>query len=172
MQVNRVNNQQPSFGMKYVNPTKWSPRLLKTLMDSSLVKEIDAKYPKAQAEWKDVFDDKLDYQLVITLTNDKFAKFFDRDFSHHRFDFCVDDCMRKIKNSTLEDLEKMCARDKFYRQEIEKENAKYERIYARAEEENSKTKSEVENSKIRAEAENSKKRSSSPNFLRRFFGWD
>lgn len=154
MQVNRVNNQQTSFGMKYINPTKWNPRLLKTLMDSSLVKEIDAKYPKAEAEWKSVFEDNLDYQLIITLTKDKFAKFFDRDFSHHRFDVSIYDCMEKIEKSTLEDLEKMCARDKFYRQEIEKENAKYERIYARA------------------EAENSKPRSSSPNFLRRFFGWD
>lgn len=162
MQVNRVNNQQPSFGMKYVNPTKWSPRLLKTLMDSSLVKEIDAKYPKAEAEWKDVFGDKLDYQLVITLTKDKSAKFFDRDFSDCRFDCSIYDCMKKIEKSTLEDVEKMCARDKFHRQEIEKEHMEIERIYARA---------EAENSKTRAEVENSKKRSSSPNFLRRFFGW-
>lgn len=55
MQVKRIQsnnyNNQPTFGMKYINPRGWNETVLKSLQNSSLAKEIDAKYPNAKAWW-------------------------------------------------------------------------------------------------------------------------
>ena len=49
MQLGINNNNAPAFGIKYVGPRN----LWKTLEGSNLVKEIDAKYPKAVVEFCD-----------------------------------------------------------------------------------------------------------------------
>ena len=48
----RVNStQQPSFGMRYLEPKAWQPEVLEALMSSNIVKEIDNKYPHAIASF-------------------------------------------------------------------------------------------------------------------------
>ena len=149
MQVNRINNQQPSFGMKYVKPREWNPEVLKTLMDSKLVKEIDAKYPKAKAVWEESYDADsklMTYnKLNIALAKDKVVEFFYRNKLDDNYYSSNLDCAKKIKNSTLNDLEQMYDQDQRYIQADAMEEEKNERIYARAETENAKIRSPFQN---------------------------
>lgn len=149
MQVNRINNQQPSFGMKYVKPREWDPKVLKTLMDSSLVKEIDAKYPKAKAVWEECFNPYSDLstycELNIVLAKDKVIEFFYRDKLDDNYYSSSLDCAKKIKNSTLNDLEQMYDEDQRFKQDEAMEKTENERIFARAEAENAKIRSPFQN---------------------------
>ena len=49
MQVQRVqnNNYNTNFGLRIRTKNEWNPKILNALQDSKLLKEIDAKYPKA-----------------------------------------------------------------------------------------------------------------------------
>ena len=50
MQVRIVDNQ-PAFGIKYVNKNSWNPNVLEAFEKSNLLKEIDTKYPKAEVSY-------------------------------------------------------------------------------------------------------------------------
>lgn len=53
MNINSISmsDKNPSFGIRYSKPQKWHPEVLKTMMDSQIVREIDKKYPKAIANY-------------------------------------------------------------------------------------------------------------------------
>ena len=55
MQISKISNNQnsfPSFQMRYKSPCLWNKELLSYVASSNLVKEIDAKYPKASVKMK------------------------------------------------------------------------------------------------------------------------
>lgn len=55
MQVQLVKNQ-PNFGIKCVNKGAWNPKVLEAFEKSNLIKEIDAKYSKAEAFYNKIND--------------------------------------------------------------------------------------------------------------------
>lgn len=50
MQVRTADNQ-PAFGIKYVDKNLWNPKILEAFEKSNLLKEIDAKYPQAEVRY-------------------------------------------------------------------------------------------------------------------------
>lgn len=53
MEVQRCSslNHQPSFQMRYKSPGKWDTNILKSLRESKLAKEIDARFPYASSTY-------------------------------------------------------------------------------------------------------------------------
>lgn len=150
MQVNRVNNQQPTFGMKYVSPRKWNPEILKTLMDSNLVKEIDAKYPKAKAIYeKEFFGWRMsalnNVKLTIQLAKDKSVCLFNRYEKDEDYGSYQVDCNAKIRKTTLADLEKAFKRKQAELQLLKDIDDEREQVYARAKAENAKGRTPFQN---------------------------
>lgn len=117
MQVNRIQsnnyNNQPSFGMKYINPREWHGEVLDSLRNSSLAKEIDAKYPNAKVWWlsQPIIGSKKSRALSLFIKladNTNPVKIFRSDRAlDTRYGGLVSHCCQKIKNTRLEDLEKV-----------------------------------------------------------------
>lgn len=63
MQVQPVNSQ-PNFGIKCVNKKAWNPKVLEAFEKSNLVKEINIKYPKAEAHYNKIND--ADFSIINT----------------------------------------------------------------------------------------------------------
>lgn len=151
MEVNRISNQQPTFGMKYVKPRTWEPSILETLMDSKLVKEIDVKYPKAEAMYENTYHldrrlETLDYfGLRIKLAKDKVVTLFDCFGSDEDFIGRFYNCEQKINNTTLDDLENIYQEDQRIKSYFEEQKEKNNRIFSRVEAENAKARTPFQN---------------------------
>ena len=50
MKITKIENRQ-TFGIRCINPKSWNSEFLKNFEKSKLVKEIDAKYPNASANY-------------------------------------------------------------------------------------------------------------------------
>ena len=50
MNISKISSgdYNPNFGIKYVRPKEWHPEILRAVMDTQLVRQIDAKYPAAE----------------------------------------------------------------------------------------------------------------------------
>lgn len=163
----QVNNQSPAFGMKYVEPRKWNPQVLKTLMESPLAKEIDAEYPKAKAIYKHHIDNEIPrlshVKLTIELTKDKIIDFFtafkDSPFGNE-YSLSTGLIKKKIKESNLETLENIIKEKDEKNVEKAKKRAEANAIYAQA---------EANNAKLEAEQQ-AVKRNPLQKFICRIFG--
>lgn len=58
MKIEQINNQ-PSFGIKYLNKSAWNPTVLKTFENSKLLKNIDKKYPSATVTYKKIYEEDI-----------------------------------------------------------------------------------------------------------------
>ena len=67
MQVQRIqnNNYNTNFGLRILTKNEWNPKVLNALQDSKLLKEIDAKYPKATT-----YCDYIGPEDLITLSDE------------------------------------------------------------------------------------------------------
>ncbi len=115
-----VSQNSPSFGIKYVEPRKWNPDILDTLMKSKLVKQVDCKYPNAEVNYEHFFG----HNLLFTLTKDMEPLTLSSLFGL--------DAMIKEINSTS--LEKMLLDHNKYLNEQAAKSQRIENIYKKAEE--------------------------------------
>ena len=68
MQINSINNNQPNFGIKYVNKSAWNREVLRTFENSTLLKEIDKKFPEATVAYSKSYKFKPNnYDKIHTL---------------------------------------------------------------------------------------------------------
>ena len=72
MQVNKVQNNSPAFGIKYVNKQAWNADVLKAFENSKLVEEIDNKYKDAVVRYIKVSgeDSIINEEFIHTLVLD------------------------------------------------------------------------------------------------------
>ena len=71
MQINSINNNQPNFGIKYVNKSAWNSEALKAFESSELLKGIDRKFPEASVVYSKTYNNsdklhtlKVNFQLA------------------------------------------------------------------------------------------------------------
>ena len=107
MKVNNVSNT--SFGIKCIKPEKWNKEVYETLVNSTLAKEIDKKYPKASANYflykeNDMTNDEDIYTLLfnINLAKDKIWHFW---LNSHNETALPQRLSEKLRQLTVEKLE-------------------------------------------------------------------
>ena len=129
METSNIQTATPSFGIKYSNPKCWNPKVLQTLAESNLIKEIDAKYPKAKAVYESnaLFD--LAYKKVFIRLKpyEEEAVILHDSSDLHTFDR---DCCTIIRNMTLDLLENQILTKKLEAEEtqIMKKEARMRKI--------------------------------------------
>ena len=108
MKVGQVNNQ-PNFGIRYVNKNAWNPNVLKAFEASKLLKGIDAKYPEAAILYTktvqgDVFGKYPEHTLTAKL---QLAKNMVYRWTHSSSKEDAPDIkfLNFIKNATVEEVE-------------------------------------------------------------------
>ena len=109
MYVSKIDNQ-PSFGLTYINKKSWNKDLLKTLEKSKLVKEIDKKYPVAYASYtkireENAFNGEPNFHLsfILKLAKDKIWNF---NIDSHSSEGTNKALIAELKSKRLEDVEK------------------------------------------------------------------
>lgn len=109
MRVQNVNNQ-PNFGIKYVNPKAWNPNVLKTFEKSNLLKEINSKYPNAEARYfhmKDMdmmLDSDDTYTTLFDIILNK-EKIFRWNLSSHSKNVPDNHLVEALNKLTLKEVE-------------------------------------------------------------------
>lgn len=102
MNISKISsgNYNPNFGIKYMRPKEWHPEILKTVMDTQLVRQVDVKYPQAQITCMG--------SSAIKTLNLELRKGVDLDF----FAFsiyepnAIKSACERIQKISLEDIEK------------------------------------------------------------------
>ena len=109
MYVSKIDNQ-PSFGLTYINKKSWNKDILRTLEKSKLVKEIDKKYPVAYASYtkireENAFNDEPNFHLsfILKLAKDKIWNF---NIDSHSSEGTNKALIAELKSKRLEDVEK------------------------------------------------------------------
>ena len=110
MQVQPINNNNQTFGIRYLNKSAWSKVVLKAFEESDVLRSIDQKYPAAQINytkfnWSDIANDEPITTALLSLRlNEKKAYTLQRD-SHNPSvpDRLICD---EIKNLTIGQIEK------------------------------------------------------------------
>ena len=108
MKISEVNNQ-PSFGIKYLNKQAWNSKALKTFENSALLKNLDKKYPNASVAYNKFYEeDPFGFEPTHTLVAVfKLAKnqVFRWTLSSHRAEVPEQEFVKFIKETTLVDVE-------------------------------------------------------------------
>lgn len=116
MRVNKVQNNNVSFGIKYVNKASWNPDVLKAFENSKLLKEIDQKYREASVRCvklsseESLINSDMIHTLFfdIRLTKDKIYKW---DLSSHQEFAPENELVRTIKSLSLKNIEQEAIND-------------------------------------------------------------
>ena len=104
MKVQPINNQQ-AFGMKFVNKKALNKELQRTIKSSELRKEIDKKYPNAEAyygKFEDWESETYTSVLSISLTP---QKIFRMNLSSHQKEVPDNYLRDKWNGLTLSEIE-------------------------------------------------------------------
>lgn len=109
MYVSKVDNQ-PGFGLTYINKSAWNKDILRTLEKSKLAKDIDKKYPVAFASYtkimeKNPFNDDPNYHIsfILKLAKNKIWNF---NIDSHSSEGANKALISVLKSKKLEDLER------------------------------------------------------------------
>ena len=111
MQINKIQqNNQPNFGIKFVNKNAWNKEVLKVFEGSKLLKDIDAKYPKAELHYikmsgeESMINDELIHTLImdIKLAKDKLYRW---TLSSHKEYAPEKELIKDVPNMTLKEIE-------------------------------------------------------------------
>ena len=110
MQVQNINNQ-PNFGIKYINKNTWNPKVLEAFENSKLLKEINAKYPKAETRYIHINDAEclLETDDTYTTLLDiilKPGKKFRWNLTSHNKSVPDKHLIEKLSTLTLDEVEK------------------------------------------------------------------
>lgn len=110
MQINKINNNETTFGIKYVNRKNWNKDVLKAFENSKLIKSIDEKYPKATVEYAKISEEEslVNSEMLHTLIMDiKLAKnkFFRWHLSSHREDIPEKELIKELNDLSLSKVE-------------------------------------------------------------------
>ena len=110
MQVQPIKNQ-PNFGIKCVNKKAWNPKVIEAFEKSNLVKEINTKYPKAEAHYYKIND--ADFSIINT--DDEYTTMLDIILQHgkkyrwnltsHTESIPDKHLIEKLKTITLKEVE-------------------------------------------------------------------
>ena len=105
----KPTNNQPSFGIKYMNKQVWSPEIVKAFETSTLIKKIDKKYPEAAIAYAKVFDSDPfmgdDCYTALMQLKLNAEKFFQWTLSSHNPDVPEEYFIDFLNNTTLEEIE-------------------------------------------------------------------
>lgn len=116
MQINKIQqNNQPNFGIKYLNKKAWNNDVLKAFENSKLLKGIDKKYPEAEVYYIKISENEslINTELVHTLVTDiKLAKdkFFRWNLSSYSENVPEKHFIKDLSKMTLEDVENRSAK--------------------------------------------------------------
>lgn len=109
MYVSKIDNQ-PNFGLTYINKSTWNKDILKTLEKSKLVKDIDKKYPVAYASYTKIreenpFNGEPNFHLsfILKLAKNKIWNF---NIDSHSSEGVNKALISELKNKKLEEIEK------------------------------------------------------------------
>lgn len=110
MQINKINNNETSFGIKFSNKNAWNKDVLKAFENSKLIKSIDEKYPKATVEYAKVSEEESfgNSEIIHTLIMDiKLAKdkFFRWHLSSHRENVPEKELIKELEDLSLTKVE-------------------------------------------------------------------
>lgn len=102
MHISKISsgNNSPNFGIKYVRPKDWHPEILQAVMDSQLLRQVDAKYPKAEITCLGASAVKI---LSLELKKGMDLEFF--AFSTYEPN-ALKTAVERIQRITLDDIEK------------------------------------------------------------------
>ena len=108
MKVSEVSNQ-PSFGIKYLNKQAWNPKVLKTFENSTLLQNLDKKYPNASVVYNKFYEeDAFGFDPTHTLAAVfKLAKnqVFRWTLSSHNSEVPEEEFIKFIKGTNIADIE-------------------------------------------------------------------
>lgn len=108
MNIKPVDNQ-PNFGIKYMNKQAWSPEIVKTFENSSLIKKIDKKYPEAAIAYAKVFEEDPimgdDCYTALMQLKLNAEKLFQWTLSSHNPDVPEECFIDFFNKTTLEEIE-------------------------------------------------------------------
>ena len=111
MQINKIQqNNQTTFGIKYINKTAWNKDVLKAFENSKLLKAIDEKYPKASIEYAKISEEEsiANSEIIHTLIMDiKLVKnkFFRWHLSSHRENVPEQELLKELPTMNLKEIE-------------------------------------------------------------------
>lgn len=110
MNIQKTNNNQPSFQMRCVFRKHWNPEILSTFENSKIVKELDKYFPDAKAYYDSYINAQRVYcpSILVKLDKDSFFKISaDKKFiSNPELDFHATNkqLAERINNATLEQV--------------------------------------------------------------------
>ena len=106
MNISKVSYQnEPSFGIKYLNKGQWDKKVLKTFEESNLLKTIDKKYPNASVIYNKFYEFEDDTHTLVAKLNLAKDKFFRWTLSSHNEEVPKKHFIDFINTATLEDVE-------------------------------------------------------------------
>ena len=106
MQINKINNNETTFGIKYLNKKAWNKDVLKAFENSKFLKSIDEKYPKAAVEYAKISEEEsiANSEMLHTLIMDiKLAKnkFFRWHLSSHSENVPEQELIKELEDLSL-----------------------------------------------------------------------
>lgn len=106
MNISKVSYQnEPSFGIKYLNKGQWDKKVLKTFKESNLLKAIDKKYPNASVIYNKFYEFEDDTHTLVAKLNLAKDKFFRWTLSSHNEEVPKKHFIDFVNTATLEDIE-------------------------------------------------------------------
>ena len=106
MNVAKLSHQnEPSFGIKYLNKGKWDKNVLQTFEKSNLLKNIDKKYPSASVIYDKFYEFEDDTHTLIAKLNLAKDKTFRWTLSSHNEEVPKKHFIDFINTTSLEDIE-------------------------------------------------------------------
>ena len=107
MNIPNVSYQnEPSFGIKYMNKGQWDKNVLKIFEKSNLLKTIDKKYPSASIIYNKFYDFEDETYTLIAKLNLAKDKSFRWTLSSHNEEVPKRHFIDFINTANLEDIEK------------------------------------------------------------------
>ena len=109
MQINKINNSETTFGIKYMNKKAWNKDVLNAFENSKLLKSIAEEYPNATVKYTKTSEEEsfINSEIIHTLIMDiKLAKnkFFRWHLSSHKEDVPEKELIKELETMTLVDL--------------------------------------------------------------------
>ena len=107
MNIPNVSYQnEPSFGIKYMNKGQWDKNVLKIFEKSNLLKTIDNKYPSASIIYNKFYDFEDEAYTLMAKLNLAKDKSFRWTLSSHNEEVAKRHFIDFINTANLEDIEK------------------------------------------------------------------
>ena len=106
MNIPKLSHQnEPNFGIKYLNKPQWDKKVLRTFEKSNLLESIDKKYSFASIKYDKFYEFESDTHtlaVVLKLTKEKLFRW---TLSSHNKDVPKEHLINFINTTSLEEIE-------------------------------------------------------------------